>query len=130
MRPPSLAQKDCLGTLVFPAIEAALNEVAAEVQAHCQNGGRYGWIKGWGRQAHQWTQLGLVIQDCEVPFLEGAMPRTLALLRNLSLDDAVRKRVQLPSPDRAAGQENPANSNGEVRSTYDPQQEGRRENVR
>lgn len=35
------------------------------------------------------------------------------------------ERVQLPSPDRAAGQENPASSNGGEGSTPDPQQEGK-----
>lgn len=56
-------------------------QVFAEVQAHTRDSGHYGWLMGWGSQAQKWTQLGLVMQDQDVPFLRTVMPETLRLLR-------------------------------------------------
>jgi hemolysin-activating ACP:hemolysin acyltransferase/aspartyl/asparaginyl beta-hydroxylase (cupin superfamily) len=61
-------------------------EVAAEVEAYVRKGGQYGWLKGWGDEAQRrkWTQLGLVVQDQEVPYLRGRMRRTMQLLGRMS----------------------------------------------
>jgi beta-hydroxylase len=60
-------------------------DVFAEVAAHMQAGGAYGWLQGWGPTGANpdWTQLGLVVEDQAVPFLGGAFPKTLALLRGV-----------------------------------------------
>ncbi|MEM9584286.1 MAG: aspartyl/asparaginyl beta-hydroxylase domain-containing protein [Pseudomonadota bacterium] len=58
-------------------------EVFAEVAAHMQQGGVYGWLQGWGPTGANpyWTQLGLMVEDQAVPFLGDAFPHTLARLR-------------------------------------------------
>ncbi|QXI31257.1 aspartyl/asparaginyl beta-hydroxylase domain-containing protein [Pseudomonas vanderleydeniana] len=57
--------------------------VHGELTAHLQQGGAYGWLKGWGEAGgnRDWVQYPLVFQDCPIAPAQAALPRTLALLQ-------------------------------------------------
>ncbi|MFJ2462524.1 aspartyl/asparaginyl beta-hydroxylase domain-containing protein [Pseudomonas sp. NPDC087615] len=61
-------------------------QIHHEVTAHLQQGGRYGWLKGWGEAGgnRDWVQYPLVFRDQALAPARAALPQTLALL------DAVR----------------------------------------
>lgn len=62
------------------------SEVVAEVKAHMDQGGAYGWLQGWGakEKRRDWTQLGLVVNDTPIPYLAEKMARTQELLSAVS----------------------------------------------
>ncbi|OEC35425.1 beta-hydroxylase [Pseudomonas cuatrocienegasensis] len=59
--------------------------VHAELTEHLQQGGDYGWLKGWGAEGgnHDWTQYALLFRDTPLGPAQLTMPRTLALLQPL-----------------------------------------------
>jgi beta-hydroxylase len=60
-------------------------DVFNDVVDYVSRGNPYGWILGWGREGgnEDWIQYPLVYRDQTVPFLNGAMHRTTALLKQV-----------------------------------------------
>ena len=67
-------------------------EVIKEVILQVNNGGDYGWVKGWGVEGgnDNWLQLGLYSYDSEVnnfilePFLRKFMPKTYEMIKKVN----------------------------------------------
>ena len=59
--------------------------VYSEVAHYLGQGNNYGWIYGWGRNGinEDWLQYPLIYRDAPVPFLEGEMAQTVALLAQI-----------------------------------------------
>ncbi|NEP12736.1 MAG: aspartyl/asparaginyl beta-hydroxylase domain-containing protein [Symploca sp. SIO2C1] len=60
-------------------------EVYDELVEHMEQGGEYGWLKGWGQDGpnSDWIQYGLVILDSVIPYAIDKMPETIELLRSI-----------------------------------------------
>jgi beta-hydroxylase len=58
------------------------DDVFREVAHYVGQGNKYGWIFGWGRHGanKDWLQFPLIYGDAPVPFLNGEMRQTVALL--------------------------------------------------
>ncbi|UWF47442.1 aspartyl/asparaginyl beta-hydroxylase domain-containing protein [Pseudomonas sp. N3-W] len=61
-------------------------QVHSEVTEHLQQGGDYGWLKGWGNAGgnRDWVQYPLVFQDRPIAPALAVLPATLALLGAVS----------------------------------------------
>jgi beta-hydroxylase len=60
--------------------------VVEDVTRHMQQGGQYGWLKGWGDGLEvmtTWVQYGLMAYDQPIPFAVPHMPRTIELLQKV-----------------------------------------------
>lgn len=60
-------------------------QVHTEISEHLQQGGDYGWLKGWGAAGgnRDWTQYALLFRDTPIGPAQAALPRTLALFAPL-----------------------------------------------
>lgn len=64
----------------------SIAEIVEDVTRHMQQGGEYGWLKGWGDGMEvmtTWVQYGLMAYDKPIPFAVPHMPRTIELLRKV-----------------------------------------------
>ncbi|MGE8187535.1 aspartyl/asparaginyl beta-hydroxylase domain-containing protein [Pseudomonas sp. NPDC086278] len=61
-------------------------QVHGEVIAHLNQGGHYGWLKGWGDAGgnRDWVQYPLMFRDQPIAPALAALPKTLALLSAVS----------------------------------------------
>jgi beta-hydroxylase len=60
--------------------------VVEDLTQHMQQGGQYGWLKGWGDGMEvmtTWVQYGLMAYDKPIPFAVPHMPRTIELLQKV-----------------------------------------------
>jgi aspartyl/asparaginyl beta-hydroxylase (cupin superfamily) len=73
-------------TLRINRVNKSISEIVDELKIHMENGGRYGWLMGWGDNdlpMTTWTQYALMAYDSPIPFAVASMPRTLDLLREI-----------------------------------------------
>ncbi|WHS62764.1 aspartyl/asparaginyl beta-hydroxylase domain-containing protein [Pseudomonas sp. G2-4] len=73
-------------TLTINRVGKSITEIVDAVAAHMEEGGKYGWIWGWGDNMEikrDWTQYGLVAYDTPIPYAQAAMPATIELLRKI-----------------------------------------------
>ncbi|MFJ3006539.1 aspartyl/asparaginyl beta-hydroxylase domain-containing protein [Pseudomonas fluorescens] len=66
--------------------DKAHEQIHHEVTTHLQQGGHYGWLKGWGEAGgnRDWVQYPLLFRDQVLPPARAALPRTVALLETLA----------------------------------------------
>ncbi|MCV4269345.1 aspartyl/asparaginyl beta-hydroxylase domain-containing protein [Pseudomonas capsici] len=79
-----------LATLDAPLLEIDRTnkqhqQVHEELTEHLQQGGDYGWLKGWGAEGgnRDWTQYALLFRDTPIGPAQATMPRTLELFKPL-----------------------------------------------
>lgn len=60
--------------------------VYQEILKHVENGGKYGWIKGWGEEGENsdWIQYGIMLNNRIEPFIKETMPKTSQMLETIS----------------------------------------------
>lgn len=61
-------------------------QVIAEINSHMENGGRLGWLYGWGMNGKNpdWLQYPVMVNDVKFPHLAGTMQNTVELLRDVN----------------------------------------------
>lgn len=66
-------------------VDKTHQEVLDELIMHMQQGGEYGWLKGWGQDGpnSDWIQYALVAFDSIIPYAKDKMPRTIDLLGSI-----------------------------------------------